>query len=148
MEPTRLGRKLGIGVRVASAIVRDRASQAVHSMQEEVPPMPQQAPACAEPSAVRGRAIAGGARKFGQSVWGPFVHAGSVLWLEITGLFFALFALFFAQNAYRLRHAWYSGADHARFLIYAAVTLLFLYFAFSSFYRARRKEKLKRERAG
>jgi len=147
MEPNRLGRKLGIGVRVASGMVRDRAAQAAHSMQQEGPTMQQQASAYAGRGAERGRAVATGAKNFGKSVWGPFAHAGGVLWLEITGLFFALFGLFFAQNAYKLRHAWYSGADHSRFLIYVAVTLVFFYFTFSSFYRARRKERLKRGRA-
>jgi len=144
MEPNRLGRKLGVGVRVASGMVRDRAAQAAHSMQQEGPTMQQQVSAYAERGTERGRAVATGAKNFGRSVWGPFAHAGGVLWLEITGLFFALFGLFFAQNAYKLRHAWYSGADHSRFLIYVVVTLVFFYFTFSSFYRARRKERLKR----
>jgi hypothetical protein len=139
MEPTRAGRKLGIGVRVASGMLRERASQTAHSMQQE-------APAYAARSAQTGRAVASGAKSFGRSIWGPFAHAGSVLWLEITGLFFALFGIFFAQGAYRMRHAWYSGADHTRLLTYAVVALVFFYFAFSSFYRARRKEKLKRQR--
>ena len=138
MEPTRVGRKLGIGVRVASGILRDRASQAAHSMQEE-------APSYAVRSAQTGRAVATGAKNFGRSVWMPFAHAGGVLWLEITGLFFFLFGLFFAQGAYRMRHAWYSGADHTRLITYAVVALVFFYFSFSSFYRARRKEKLKRQ---
>ena len=105
MEPNHFGRKLGIGVRVASGMVRDRASQAAHSMQQE-------APRCTVDGLRRDRARPRrrpGHKKFGQSVWGPFVHAGGVLWLEITGLFFAIFGLFFAQNAYKLRHAWYSG---------------------------------------
>jgi|SRR5579862_1156725 len=140
MEPTRLGRKLGIGVRVASGMMRDRASQAAHSIQQE-------APAYAERGAERGRAVAGGAKKFGKSIWGPFAHASGVLWLEVTGLFFAIFGLFFAQNAWKLRHAWNSGPEHSRFLIYAAVTVVFFYFTFSSFYRARKKEKLKRQRS-
>jgi hypothetical protein len=147
MEPNRLGRKLGIGVRVASGIVRDRASQAAHSMQQEAPAMQQQASVYAKQGAERGRNVAAGAKKFGQSVWGPFVHAGGVLWLEVTGLFFALFGLFFAQNAYKLRHAWYSGPEHSRFLIYAVVTVAFFYFTFSSFYRARKKERMKRQRS-
>jgi hypothetical protein len=137
MEPDRIGRKLGIGVRLASGKVRDRAAQAADSIQQE-------APAYAERGAEKGRAIATGARNFSKSVFGPFVHAGGVLWLEITGLFFALFGLFFAQNAWKLRHAWYTGADHSRFLIYALVTLVFFYFAFSSFHRARLKEKRRR----
>jgi hypothetical protein len=147
MEPTRVGRKLGIGVRLASGIVRDRAAQTAHSMQQEVPAAPEQRLFNARKGAGRGRAFANGARNFGKSIWGPFAHAGSVLWLEITGLFFALFGLFFAQGAYRLRHAWQAGPDHSRFLIYAVVTLVFFYFAFSSFYRARQKEKFKRQRA-
>ena len=135
-----MGRKLGIGVRVASGLLRDRASQAAHSVQQE-------APAYAARSAQASRAVAAGAKGFGKSVWGPFAHAGGVLWLEITGLFFFLFGLFFAQGAYRMRHAWYaSGPSHTRLILYAIVALLFFYFTFSSFYRARRKEKLKRER--
>jgi hypothetical protein len=134
MEPDRFGRKLGVGVRVASGMLRDRASQAAHSMQQE-------APAYAERSVVKGRAAARGARKFGQAIWGPFAHAGGVLWLEVTGLFFALFGLFFAVSAWKLRHTWSSGADRPRLLIYAAVALVFFYFTFSSFYRARQKEK-------
>jgi hypothetical protein len=151
MEPDRFGRKLGIGVRVAGSILRDRAAQAAHSTKQEARAMPRQASAYVDQGvsrvdqgASRGRAVSAGARKFGESVWGPFVHAGGVLWLEITGLFFALFGLFFAQGAYRLRHAWHSGPDRSRFLIYAVVTLVFFYFAFSSFYRARRKEKKRR----
>jgi hypothetical protein len=135
MEPDRFGRKLGVGVRVASGMLRGRASQAADSMRQE-------APAYAE----RGRSAARGAKKFGQSIWGPFAHASGVLWLEVTGLFFAIFAIFFAQNAYKLRHAWQSGADHQRFILYCVVTLLFCYFTFSSFYRARRKERVKRQR--
>jgi predicted anti-sigma-YlaC factor YlaD len=138
MEPDRFGRKLGIGVRVASGIFRDRATQTAHSMQQD-------APAYAQRGAERGRGVARGARKFGQSVWGPFAHASGVLWLEVTGLFFAIFGLFFAQNAWRLRHAWRTGADHQHFVIYALVTLVFCYFTFSSFHRARRKEKKKRK---
>ncbi len=140
MEPTRVGRKLGIGVRVASGIFRDRASQAAHSMQQD-------APTYAARSAQTGRAAAAGAKTFGKSIWGPFAHAGGVLWLEITGLFFFLFGLFFAQGAYRMRHAWHSGADQTRLLVYAVVALVFFYFTFSSFYRARKKEKLKRMQA-
>jgi len=147
MEPKHVGRKLGVGVRVASGMVRDRAAQAAHSMQQDAPGVQQAAAVYAQRGTARGRAVATGAKKFGQSVWGPFAHAGGVLWLEITGLFFALFGLFFAQNAYKLRHAWYAGHDHSRFLIYTVVTLIFFYFTFSSFHRARRKEKLKRQQS-
>ena len=144
MEPNLLGRKLGIGLRIASGIVRDRAVQAAHSTQQESPSMQGRPSVYAERATERSRGVASRAKKMGKSVWGPFAHAGGVLWLEVTGLFFALFGLFFAQNAYKLRHAWQAGPDHSRFLIYVAVTLVFFYFTFSSFYRARCKERLKR----
>jgi hypothetical protein len=138
MEPDRFGRKLGVGVRVASGMLRDRASQTAHSMQKEAPVYVERA---AQQSAERGRSVARGVRKFGQGIWGPFAHASGVLWLEVTGLFFALFGLFFAQSAYKLRHAWWTGGEHTRFMLYLAVTVVFFYFTFSSFYRARQKEK-------
>jgi len=134
MEPDRVGRKLGVGVRVASGMLRDRAAQSADNIRQDAPVY-----------AARGKnAIEGtkrGAKKFGQSIWGPFVHAGGVLWLEITGLFFALFSLFFAQGVYRLRADWRSGPGHQHFLIYAVVAIVFMYFAVSSFYRANRKQR-------
>lgn len=71
------------------------------------------------------------------------MHAGSVLWLEITGLFFALFAAFFGQNAYHIRGAWKGGPDHAHLLLYTALTASFVWFSVSSFVRAHRKSKRK-----
>jgi len=140
MEPDRVGRKLGIGVRVASGMLRDRTAQTVQTVQQDAPAY-----------AARGmKAAAGakeGAKKFGQSIWGPFVHAGSVLWLEITGLFFALFSLFFAQGVYRLRADWRSGPGHERLLVYAFIAIGFMYFAVSSFYRAGRKQRQRKSQS-
>lgn len=134
MQPDRVGRKLGVGVRVASGMLRDRAVQTTDSMQQKTPVYAERAVAAKREG-----------RKFGQRIWGPFAHAGSVLWLEITGLFFGLFAFYFAQNAYKLHQSWRSGPDHARFVVYCIITAVFLYFTVSSFYRARRKERLKRK---
>jgi hypothetical protein len=138
MEPDRVGRKLGVGMRVASGMLRDRAAQTAQTVR-------QNAPEYLEQRAERGKNIATGARrgakKFGESIWGPFVHAGSVLWLEITGLFFALFGLFFVQGVYRLRADWRTGPSHQRLVVYAVVALVFLYFSVSSFYRAGQKQK-------
>jgi len=82
-----------------------------------------------------------GARAFGRALWDPFTHAGSVLWLEITGLFFALFAVFFVQSVYRVRTAWKQGPEHTHLLLYAALAAGFAWFSFSSFARAYRKSK-------
>jgi predicted anti-sigma-YlaC factor YlaD len=140
MQPDRVGRKLGVGMRVASGMLRERATQATETVRQD-------APIYVEHSK---NAIAGtkkGAKRFGEAVWGPFVHAGGVLWLEITGLFFALFGLFFAQGVYRLRADWRTGPNHERLLIYAVVALIFFYFSASSFYRARRKQLRRKVRS-
>jgi hypothetical protein len=134
MKPERVGRKVGVGMRVASGMLRDRATQTAHSMQ-------QQAPVYAE----RARVAKREGKRFGERIWGPFAHAGSVLWLEVTGLFFGLFCFYFAQNAFKLRHEWHAGPEHTKLIVYCAIALVFLYFAFSSFLGARRKEKLKRK---
>jgi hypothetical protein len=82
-----------------------------------------------------------GASAFGQALLGPFTHAGSILWLEITGLFFALFTLFFVQSIYRVHGAWRQGAEHSHLVLYCALAVLFAWFSASSFLRARSKSK-------
>jgi len=150
MEPGRVGRILGVGTRVASSMLRERAAQASQSPKPDAKAsaLPYETAPLSQVYAERGRRVARGTRKFGQSIWGPFAHASSVLWLEITGLFFGLFAFFFASNAYKLRAFYMTGAEHQKFLIYAICTLVFLYFTVSSFLRAGRKEKRKRQRVG
>lgn len=119
-------------MRVASRILRDRSAQSSQSFK-------QVSPVYAE----RGRAVARGSRKFGEAVWRPLVHAGSVLWLEVTGLFFAMFALFFSTSAYKIRQSWHAGPEHERFWLYFVLAFVFCYFTLSSFFRARRRERRK-----
>ena len=81
-------------------------------------------------------------RAAGRGVGGflrPFSRIGGILWLEITGFFFGLFALFFAQDVWRTRLNYASGPLHQRFLIAAVLTVVFAYLSASSFWRARRK---------
>ena len=141
-----LGRKFGIGVRIASKMLLDRAVQGSSTSPAADAARPaQQAMPQTQVYAGRGKAVAKGTRKFGEAVWKPFAHASGVLWLEVTGLFFGIFALFFGVNTYKLRYQWAVGPDHQRFLVYTVVTVIFGYFTFSSFYRARKKERLKRQ---
>ncbi len=137
------GRKLGIGLRLAARAARERASQA-SAASPAVSAGVQAAPAAA--AKTKAKAIAEGTKRFGEAVWGPMAHTGSVLSLEITGLFFALIALFFASNVYKFRLSWKSGPDHKMFLLCSAVTVLFAAFTVSQFYRARQKEKKNRVR--
>ena len=121
-------------MRVASGMLRDRATQTAQTVKQD-------APAYAARATNAAAGANKGAKKFGESVWGPFAHAGSVLWLEVTGVFFAIFSLFFAQGVYRLRAYWQTGPGHRRLVIYAVVAIVFMYFAISSFYRAHRKQQ-------
>jgi hypothetical protein len=148
MEPNRFGRKLGIGVRVASRMVKERAAQANNAAASTPQAAPSQAttsrPATPPPARKKNlvepaRRVGEGTRRFGQAFWEPLKHVSATLWLEITGLFFALFALFFGQNAWNTRTSALHGPQHAQFLLYAVATLIFLYFSISSFVKAARR---------
>jgi hypothetical protein len=146
MEPKKVGRTLGIGVRVASNMLRERVEKAsaAHAAPIETGNGRPAAPPQTRPSIKLDSTVAGakrGAKAFGKAFLGPFTHAGSILWLEVTGLFFALFALFFVQSAYRVRASWWQGPEHGHVLLYAALAAGFAWFSVSSFLRAYRKGK-------
>jgi hypothetical protein len=146
MEPKKVGRTLGIGVRVASNMLRERveraaASSPATSTAENGPPQASTTRRPAAPMNNRVKNAKRGAKAFGQALLGPFTHAGGVLWLEISGLFFSLFALFFVQSVYRVRTAWRQGPEHTHLLLYVALALIFAWFSASSFARAYRKSK-------
>lgn len=154
MDKVRLGRRLGIGTRLAAKVLREQVHNvaSTRNAPSSVPPTeirPEPArPVAAKPrgevkrSAIPSsnmiRNAARGGRGFGRAFWKPFSAAGRALWHEVTGLFFALFALFFAQGLWRLRDAWRMGAEHQHFEIDLAMTVLFLYFSISAFVRSRR----------
>lgn len=83
------------------------------------------------------------------------MRLSAVLWLEVTGVFFGIFALFALGSVWRLRAQWHLIAAHAsgvnlmatrsegeKQLLGALVMLaIFGYFCVSSFVRARRRER-------
>jgi hypothetical protein len=120
---------------VAPAATGTAASQAVH-----------QAAHAAAQTVVQARgarqALRRGSRRFGEAAWRPFVRLGGVLWLEVTGVFFGIFALFAAGGAWRLRGEWHlNAAGHRQLLGAVAMLAFFGYFCVSSFVRARRRER-------
>src|SRR5579884_161603 len=149
MEPNSVGRKFGIGVRVASKMMIERAARIGEKPAQVTPPGPKKTsvekprkPApLTQVYAHRSKAVAQGARKLTAALWRPVAHASGIIWLQITGLFFSVFAIVFASNTWKLRQNWSAGPGHARFLAFAAVTLVFAWFAGSSFYRAGRKQR-------
>jgi len=160
MDKVRLGRALGYGARHAAktlAKVVDAASA------PGVAGTSAAAPRAANPEAPRPMAeatrtvmeahqavqqarsqVRGAAKTAGRSVLAPVAKFSSVLWLEVTGTFFTLIALFVGQGAWKLRSAFrLSPATHEaqRLYLHTAVFLLFVYFAVSSFLRARRRQR-------
>ncbi len=170
MQPNRLGRVLGVSARVAAEKLKERAAQAgsTAGTGSRGAQSGSGSPAGVSVAAATGRAAAGvaqairgaavgtqglpaakvseggrrlarGAGRFGASLWKPFAHATGVLTLEITGIFFLIFTLFFAQ------HAWQAcrtlGWHDRHFVVYTGIGLLFAWFAATSFWRARRKQR-------
>jgi len=69
----------------------------------------------------------------------PFRRVGGILWLEVTGVFFALPVVVFAPTLWRVRSNWLQGPEHRTFLVTAAVIAVFFYLSVTSFWRARKK---------
>ena len=86
-----------------------------------------------------------GGKQLGRSVWNPFIRLSGVLWLEFTGVFFGIFAVYAGSGAWKLRGDLRETAGnhdaHMHFLMAAAMAVLFAYFCVSSFMRARRKSQ-------
>ena len=150
MQPNRLGRILGISARVAADKLRERTTQATAQAQRLASTSPAPArtapPTTSVPTlpasaslAEGSRRLARGAGRFGASMWRPFVHAAGVLTLQITGVLFALFTLFFIVHFWQIYKA--AGWRDHHLPLYAAFAVLFAWFAVSSFWRASRKQK-------
>lgn len=152
MEPNRLGRVLGIGTRIAAKTIRERAAQAGQTA--AAPPRSDAAPVkTAQPGATRagaeaagraasdaGRKLARGVGRFGSALARPFAHAGGILVLQVSGVFFAIFTLFFLSHAWQA--AKITGWHERHAATYLGVGLVFLWFTVSSFWRAKRKMRV------
>jgi hypothetical protein len=90
-----------------------------------------------------GQGLKRGSKRFGEAVWGPFVKLSGVLWLELTGVFFGIFAVFASIGVWKMRGQWRQTAAnpdaHMRLIAAAAMAVLFGYFCVSSFMKASRR---------
>lgn len=146
MDRVRFGRALGQGTREAAKALL-KAADAVAS------PNPGAAPASTPRSAAKPReqivrgavqqtkpsraGLKRGGKQFGEAVWKPFARLSGVLWLEFTGVFFALFAFTAGIEVWRRRWDLRLGTHAPRAGWFAvAMLLVFGYFAVSSFVKA------------
>lgn len=152
MEPNRVGRLLGISARIAAKKIGERSAQAGQKA-----PRPAAAPAAARPAAAQvgvtrdearqaarvaadsGRRLARGAGRFSSALFRPFAHAGGILALELFGVLFAVFAFSFLVHAWQAARVTGWHERHAATLL--GVGLVFLWFAVSSFWRAKQKQR-------
>jgi hypothetical protein len=147
MDKVRFGRALGTGARAAAKSLISAAEAAAAPN-----PTPASRPvgkAPATPTASRihipnPKLVKDQARNLKRSVWSPFAKFSSVLWLEVTGLFFAIFALITGQQVWKWHAAVRllpSAPEAQRLYLYTFLFVLFGYFAVSSFVRARRRQR-------
>jgi hypothetical protein len=167
MNPNEIGKKLGIGVRVAGRIAQQRAQERAaeaaraqntsNSASNSIPGQPSAQPAQNQPFkpvnpasipeyAEKVREIGKNSHKYtraaGRGLGGfirPFSRVGGILWLEVTGFFFGLFALFFAINFWRTRASYANDPGHYHLLMAVSLTGIFAYLSISAFWRARRR---------
>jgi hypothetical protein len=163
MDSVRFGRSLGIGARSAAKALAEAVDAATApNPGKPAPPVRPAAAAAPRPrtsgpiasaakTAARAtiqaretrKGIARGSKRFGESAWGPFAKLSGVLWLEITGSFFGIFALFAGSAVWAHRADLRSTpANHdarLHLLVFLGMTIVFGYFCISSFVRAYRK---------
>jgi hypothetical protein len=133
MDRVKLGRALGYGARHAAKA----AMQAVDAATTPAANGPVKRVA-AVPVVQRE------ARRAGRSFFAPLRQFTTVIWLQVTGTFFALFAVVIGEGAWRMRGALAGGvrsAEAEKFWLYAGLCAVFVYFAVSSFVRAGRRER-------
>ena len=131
MKAEKIGRVLGIGVRVAGRVAGERIAGPAQADKAKA----DSAKRRETPKTPATRRLARGAGGFLR----PFARVGNALWLEVTGVFFLLFALGFVRAMWWLRDSALHGPEHWKFWGSAAMVLVFAYLAASSFWRARRK---------
>ena len=158
MDRVRFGRALGYGARHAAKTLMQAADAAAAPSGKAAAPTAKE-PSAREPGAraaaapvvervVRTRPTVAETKKhagrLGRSVWTPVARFSSVVWMQVTGLFFGLLATFLGEGAWKERAAWrLPVGSHAaqKFWVLVAAFALFAYFCVSNFVRARLRER-------
>ena len=156
-----IGRVLGVGVRVVGRMVGQllegpaQPAAAVPQSHQAPPVAGSQAQSSSHQNRTAGYAAAHATIRAGQSpgdvggsvsrgVGGflrPFRRVGSILWLEVTGVFFLLPVVVFAPSLWREIQAYPHTSDHRTLWVTTGVVAVFLYLGVSSFWRANRRSK-------
>ena len=148
MDRVKFGRALGYGARHAAKTLVQAAEAAgapnpAPKAQVVSPPGPTETRASAASRwTPDSQTVRAARRQAKSSLMGPVVRFSSVVWLQVTGVFFALIAFVMGTAAWRIRAAVHapSGSHEAvKLYAYLAICAVFTYFTVSSFVRAARK---------
>jgi hypothetical protein len=164
MDSVRFGRALGFGVRAAAKTLVTAADAATTpnptAATKETPAVGSATAGNAKVSGVRpeartpqttsqmrqaGQGLKEGGKRFGEAMGGRVVRLSGALWLELTGVFFGIFAFSAAAGSWRMHAALHETAGnhdaHVRFLISVVMAAVFGYFCVSSFVKANRMSR-------
>ena len=162
MDSVRFGRALGIGARLAAktaaktmvsamdaATAPNPSAEANRAKTAQVPgPRPAMKEQAARTTAQviqTGQGLKEGSKRFNEAFSGRVIRLSGALWLELTGVFFGIFALSAGLGAWRMRaglHQTTANPDaHSRFLVAILMTGVFGYFCVSSFIKANRRTR-------
>ena len=165
MDSVRFGRALGIGARAAAKTLVTAVDAATSpnpsttgNAKPGIDPTPVESKAAASGARLgehaaqkaaqllrTGEGLKRGSKNFGHAVLGPVVKLSGVLWLELTGVFFGIFALFATGAAWKLRgellQATARPDSRAHFWWATAMAVVFAYFCVTSFVNANRRSR-------
>jgi hypothetical protein len=162
MDSVRFGRVLGIGARLAAktaVAAMDAATSPNPSTGTNKVNVPTTQPTASTASATTkkravssttqikqtGQGLKDGSRRFNEAFGSRVKRLSGALWLELTGVFFGIFALSAGIGAWKMRAALHETVtnheEHSRLLVALLMAMVFGYFCVSSFVKANRKTR-------
>ena len=157
MDRVRFGRALGMGAREAARAAfkavdaakapspeaaRGVGTAAAQKVAPVVIPTVGQVQRQQERAKVSVAGVKRGGKKFGEAVWGPFAKASSVLWLEVTGVLFGMFALVAGSWAWSSRADLSAGGTLMhREWVRLGMLVVFGYLTVSSYVKAAKRSR-------
>jgi len=145
MDRVKFGRALGYGARHAAKTLAQAAEAASTPNPTASKPLsrPVERRTSAGPRGIPDvQTIRAAGKQAKSSLVTPIVRFSSVVWLQVTGVFFALVAFTMGMAAWKARAGWHSAANShgsIKLFAYLAVCALFTYFSISSFVRSARR---------
>jgi hypothetical protein len=147
MDRVKFGRALGYGARhAAKTLVQAAEAASAPNPTSDMRPSAARQVSTPSPAATRRipdvQTVKTAGKQAKSSLVTPVVRFSSVVWLQVTGVFFGLVAFTMGMAAWRSRagfHAAANSTEAIKVYAYVAVCALFTYFTVSSFVRAARR---------